>query len=119
MITFDKNTELLSKLLDLTSTKNKVIANNIANVNTPGYEKLEVTFEKELQNAIEGGSIAKIKSIKEKIELSKDIGNGNGGNNVDIDTEMIEFFKSSDKHNMYLEILAKKFKGLIYAIESK
>lgn len=119
MITFDKNTELLSKLLDLTSTKSKVIANNIANVNTPGYEKLEVTFEKELRNAIEQGNIEKIKSVKEQIELSQDVGDGNGGNNVDIDKEMMEFFKSSDKHNMYLDILVKKFKNLIYAIESK
>ena len=44
----DTNVVLLSKLLDLTSTKNKVIANNIANVNTPGYKKSEVSFEKEL-----------------------------------------------------------------------
>ncbi|MDR4505504.1 MAG: flagellar basal body rod protein FlgB [Candidatus Scalindua sp.] len=119
MITFDKNTELLSKLLDLTSTKSKVIANNIANVNTPGYQKLEVTFEKELQDAIAQGSIENIKSLKEKIELSHDAGNGKDGNSVDIDKEMIDFFKSSDKHNMYLDILVKKFKNLIYAIESK
>ncbi len=119
MIGFDKNTVLISKLLDLTSAKSKVIANNVANVNTPGYEKFEVTFEKELRDAIEKGSIEKIKSVKEKIELSKDIGHGIGGNNVDIDKEMVEFFKSTDKHSMYLEILAKKFNGLIYAIESK
>ncbi|MDR4498659.1 MAG: flagellar basal body rod protein FlgB [Candidatus Scalindua sp.] len=119
MIAFDKNTELLSKLLDLSSVKNKVIANNIANVNTPGYEKLEVTFEKELRDAIEKGNIDKIKNVKEKIELSKDVGNGKDGNNVDIDKQMIEFFKSSDRHNVYLEILSKNFKNLIYAIESK
>ncbi|MCP5004087.1 MAG: flagellar basal body rod protein FlgB [Planctomycetes bacterium] len=119
MITFDKNTEILSKVLDLTSVKSKVIANNIANVNTPGYGKLEVTFEKELRSAIEKGDFKKIRDVKEKIELSKDVGDGKGSNNVDIDKEMLGFFENSDRHNMYLEILAKKFKGLIYAIESK
>ena len=80
---------------------------------------MEVTFETELRKAIEKGNIDSIKKVTEKIELSKDVGDGQNGNNVDIDKQMIEFFKSSDKHNVYLEILSKKFKGLIEAIESK
>ena len=47
----DKGIVLLSKLLDLTSTKNKVLANNIANANTPGFKKYDVSFQKELVKA--------------------------------------------------------------------
>ncbi|MBT6563352.1 MAG: flagellar biosynthesis protein FlgB, partial [Candidatus Scalindua sp.] len=49
----DNNVVLLSKLLDLTQTKNKVLANNIANANTPGFKKFDVTFHNELQKAVE------------------------------------------------------------------
>ncbi len=115
---FDKNTELLSKVLDLTSVKSKVIANNIANANTPGFKRLEVTFQKELRKAIESGnSLDKIRNVQEKIEFSKNV-NGNK-DSVDIDKEMVEFFKNSDKHNINLEIISKRFKFLISAIQGR
>ncbi|GAX60052.1 flagellar basal body rod protein FlgB [Candidatus Scalindua japonica] len=115
----DNNVVLLSKLLDLSSTKNKVIANNIANVNTPGYKKSEVSFEEELLKAVENKNIDKIKNLKESIYLSKDKSTRKDGNNVDLDKELVSFYQMSDKHNVYLEILSKKFKGMIAAIQGK
>src|SRR3972149_6606313 len=63
----DKGVVLLSKLLDLTTTKNKVIANNIANANTPGFRKYDVSFQDELIKAVESKNINKIKDTQEKI----------------------------------------------------
>lgn len=51
--------------------KNKVIANNIANANTPGYKKVEASFMKELQKAIESNKIEKVKNVEENITFSK------------------------------------------------
>jgi flagellar basal-body rod protein FlgB len=110
---------LLSKLLDLTATKNKVIANNIANVNTPGYKKSEVSFEKELLKAVESKNINKIKNLHESISLSTDKATRKNGNNVDLDQELVTFYQMSDRHNIYLEILSKKFKGMIAAIQGR
>lgn len=115
----DKNVVLLSKLLDLTSTKNKVVANNIANANTPGYKKFEVLFEKELKKAVESKDVNKINKIKEQIILSKDKSTRKDGNNVDLDKELVNFYKTSDRHNIYLEILSKKFKGMLAAIDGR
>jgi len=56
----DKGVVLLSKLLDLTTTKNKVIANNIANANTPGFRKYDVSFQDELIKAVVSKNINKI-----------------------------------------------------------
>ncbi|MFQ5713229.1 MAG: flagellar basal body rod protein FlgB [Candidatus Scalinduaceae bacterium] len=116
---FDKNVDVLSKLLDLTSLKSKVIANNIANVNTPGYKKLEVTFQEELHKAIKSKDVEKINNVTEKIAFSNNAINRKNGSNVDIDRELVEFFKSSGRHNISLEIISKKFKGLISAIEGR
>ena len=115
----DKNVVLLSKLLDLTATKNKVLANNIANVNTPGYKKSEVSFEKELLKAVESKNINKITDLQESLTLSKDKSTRKDGNNVDLDQELVTFYQMSDKHNIYLEILSKKFKSMIAAIEGR
>ncbi|MHC4454093.1 MAG: flagellar basal body rod protein FlgB, partial [Planctomycetota bacterium] len=79
----DKNIEVLSKLLDLTNVKNKVIANNIANVNTPGYKKLEVTFQEELRKAIKSKDVEKINKVSEKIALSNNPITRKDGSNVD------------------------------------
>ena len=114
-----KGVVLLSKLLDLTTTKNKVIANNIANANTPGFKKYDVSFQKELVKAVESKNIDKIKDIHEKIALSGDKSTRNDGNNVDLDKELVSFYHTSDRHNLYLEILNKKFKGMVAAIQSK
>jgi flagellar basal-body rod protein FlgB len=115
----DKNVVLLSKLLDLTSSKNKVIANNIANTNTPGFKKFEVSFQKELRNAVESKNINKVKNIQESITMSKDKSTRKDGNNVDLDKELVTFYQMSDRHNIYLEILSKKFKGMITAIQGR
>ncbi len=115
----NKGIVLLSKLLDLTSTSNKVLANNIANANTPGYKKYDVSFQRELTKAVESKDINKIKDIHEKIALSGDKSTRKDGNNVDLDKELVTFYQMSDRHNLYLEILSKKFKGMVAAIQSK
>ncbi len=115
----DKNVVLLSKLLDLTTAKNKVIANNIANTNTPGFKKFEVSFQKELKKAVESKNINKVKNIQESITMSKDKSTRKDGNNVDLDKELVTFYQMSDRHNVYLEILSKKFKGMIAAIQGR
>jgi len=38
--------------LDASAMRQKAIANNIANVNTPGYQRIEVSFEDELKKAL-------------------------------------------------------------------
>ncbi len=116
---FDKNIDVLSKLLDLTFVKNKVIANNIANVNTPGYRKLEVTFQEKLQEAIKSKKVEKINNVTEKISFSNNAINRKNGSNVDMDKELVEFYKSSDRHKISLDIISKKFKGLISAIQGR
>ncbi len=115
----DKGVVLLSKLLDLTTTKNKVIANNIANSNTPGFKKYDVSFQNELVKAVESKNINKIKDIHEKVTLSGDKSTRKDGNNVDLDKELVSFYQMSDRHNIYLEILSKKFKGIVAAIQGR
>ncbi len=114
-----KGVALLSKLLDLTSTSNKVLANNIANANTPGYKKYDVSFQRELVKAVESKDINKIKAVHEKIILSGHKSSRKDGNNVDLDKELVSFYHMSDRHNIYLELLSQKFKGLVAAIQSR
>jgi len=51
---FDKgNAPALLRSLDASMMRSRTIANNIANVNTPGYRRVEVSFEDELRQALD------------------------------------------------------------------
>jgi flagellar basal-body rod protein FlgB len=68
----------LERYLDLLSARQKLVASNIANVDTPGYHTQDIDFQSEFQNAL-GGS-------PHVIEVS-DLPVKNDGNNVSLDRE--------------------------------
>ena len=43
------NTQMLERSLDVAALRQQVTANNIANINTPGYRPQQVLFEAELR----------------------------------------------------------------------
>ncbi|MBU3142314.1 flagellar basal body rod protein FlgB [Clostridium sp. CF012] len=88
---------LLKKSMDASALRSKVIANNVANINTKGYKKFYVTFEETLNDSMVKNTL---KTDNEKhiqtvsgtgdISVQKDEGTSmrQDGNNVDIDLEM-------------------------------
>ena len=89
---------VLDKALDASWTRNSVIANNIANVDTPGFKRQDVKFEEYLLNEV--GYTDDLDSEVARADLDNlsamtytDYGNVSyrlDGNNVDIDTEEVE-----------------------------
>ncbi len=88
---------LLKKSMDASALRGKVIANNIANINTKGYKKLYVTFEETLNDSM-GENTLKTDNNKHlqtgsssgEIAVQRDESTSmrQDGNNVDIDLEM-------------------------------
>ncbi len=55
-IMFNKKPDiLLTKMLDKAALHQRVIASNVANIGTPGYERLGVSFEEKLAKAVRQG----------------------------------------------------------------
>ena len=119
-IGIDKSATLLEKMLDVSSIKHKVIANNIANVNTPGYKKMEVSFADQLEKALNKDSMNKFDTLQPKIVISKEDSSEtvrNDGNNVDMDKEVSSLVKNTLTYSIYTQLLAKKYEGIKSAIE--
>lgn len=119
-IGIDKSATLLEKMLDVSSVKHKVIANNIANVNTPGYKKMEVSFADQLEKALNKDSMNKFDTLQPKIVISKEDSSEtvrNDGNNVDMDKEVSSLVKNTLTYSIYTQLLAKKYEGIKSAIE--
>ena len=69
----------LESYLDLLSVRQKLIASNIANVDTPGYKTRDVDFQTEFQSLMDGGQshATEVTGLK----------TNNDGNNVSLDRE--------------------------------
>lgn len=99
--------------LDVTDIRSKVIANNIANVNTVGYKGKYVTFEDiyEAKSVEEAKSRIKIKENDTTIERADK-------SNVDIETEKVNQASNTLQYNglinltnMRLTMLSSVIKG--------
>ena len=117
----DKSISLLEKMLDVSAIKHKVIANNIANINTPGYKKMEISFSDQLEKVIKDTSSDKFDTIQPKIVIAENDNNDtvrNDGNNVDMDKEISALMKNTLSYNIYSQLLAKKMELVKSAIEN-
>ena len=69
----------IERYMDLVSARQKLVASNIANADTPGYRTKDIDFRTELENQIDGSSpnVVEVSGLKVK----------NDGNNVSVDRE--------------------------------
>jgi flagellar basal-body rod protein FlgB len=108
--------DLLSKLLDVAELRHRVIAQNVANVNTPGYQRQEVLFEDTLAESLRRGNEAGVKTVEPRIVDAAADTTRADGNTVDIDDEMGRLDKNSIMYRMFVQILTSKLSTMRSAI---
>lgn len=121
---------LLEKSLGAASLRQRVMANNIANVNTPGFKKSDVVFEDALQQAMaETSVVGQVRTHPDHLSKSKSFGQiqprivvsdgtaiRNDGNNVDVEAEMAQVAQNNLYYNTLAQQLSAKLKDLKTAI---
>ncbi len=94
---------ILETAMQATQYKNQVLLNNMANIDTPNYKSKSVEFERVLANAIDETKRTGIDHMNSVIPNIKVTTKPNSttidGNSIDIETEMIEFYKNSTKYD--------------------
>ncbi len=113
---------VLSQTADAAWMRNNAIANNIANVDTPGYKRQDVAFEGELQRALGDSRYktmdAKVKGLRgREIKATTYTDSANysyrlDGNNVDIDTENVTLASNQLKYNGVMAAMKSEFQNL-------
>lgn len=125
----------LSRGMEAASLRHGVIANNIANVNTPEFKKSEVLFEDMLAQELMGPPKDKDGKLKLVRTHGKHIGGPKAekpfraepvvklhtettmrtdGNNVDIDEEMARL----SQNQLYYQVMAGSLSGYISDVKS-
>lgn len=103
----------LNQAMTIASLRHRVIANNLANVNTPNYKALEVSFEEELSQHVGNPAAAKPTVVESDSPERAD------GNTVDLDRELGALNRNSLLYQAAAQIMATKFAALRSAISGR
>lgn len=116
--------DVLNKTADAAWLRNEAIVNNLANVDTPGYKRQDVSFESHLARELKNtGSLdqrvagVNIKNLK--ATTYTDMASYSyrlDGNNVDVDVENVEFASNQIKYNATLNSITSEFNRLKLAM---
>jgi len=123
----------MERFMDLAVRRQKLIASNLSNVDTPGYKTVDIDFDQELQTHIAGGAGQGISmAVTDARHLATSSGaqaasaaqarevDGltlrNDLNNVSIDREMSELSTNAMKFAAVSQMIAGKFRTLKSAI---
>ena len=108
---FGQMVEGLGRALDLYQARHRVLAENIANADTPGYRARDLEFSSALVRAMEGdtdgGETPEIEpSVDQRATVKID------GNSVDLDNEMARMSVNAEKMVALAQIIGRKFATL-------
>jgi flagellar basal-body rod protein FlgB len=131
---FGKKMKIYEMALNASTVRGQVIADNIANADTPFFKRSDVTFESQLARAIESEGEPEFpavmtdprhisfdekidyRQVKPKIAVEFDSNYRNDKNNVDIDKEMTDSTKNAMLHNAMLEVYSRNVKIIDYVM---
>ena len=88
------------------------IANNIANLGTPGYRRVAVAFEKRLAQAIAGGQGVDLSELAKDVMRPKSTPVDADGNDVTLEMEIGEMVKNVGMQKTYLRLLARTYRKM-------
>jgi len=97
----DAVSQVLASALDGVSLRQRVTADNIANVDTPGFRATSVDFESQLNAAIDDGAFADGASVPVTATTTPtDTPVGANGNNVDLRKETMAAMQSQFQYQI-------------------
>jgi len=105
--------QTLSRALDLTSLRQRLVSENIANIDTPGYQTRDIDFRGELRRALSAGeagpetvAVRTLRGLEQRPD----------GNNVSIDRESLLMAQNQLQFQTGVAVLRSEFNRLQLAI---
>ena len=107
------------KMLDATVLRQQAIASNLANLETPNYQRIDVapSFSNELREAIASGDAEKIHSLQPRLEVDATaVAANRDGNTVQLETELMNLQRNYLQHGMETHLVTYNLLRLRSAI---
>jgi flagellar basal-body rod protein FlgB len=99
----------LEQYMDLLSARQKLVASNIANADTPGYKTKDIDFQAEFVNALGGGDPFAVEVPGLAVR--------NDGNNVSIDREARLLAENALRFSIATNLMRDQIKTVREAIQ--
>jgi flagellar basal-body rod protein FlgB len=98
----------LERYMDLLSARQKVVASNIANADTPGYHARDLDFQQEFRQAAGlGPQVVEVEGLKTK----------NDGNNVSMDREARLLSENALRFSVASQLMRAQLRSVRSAIQ--
>jgi flagellar basal-body rod protein FlgB len=110
-------TDLLQSGLKAEMLRQKAIAGNVANMETPNYRRVDVRFEELLAKALQASDYEDVE-IDPEIFQPRQTPIKSNGNDVNLETEVGKMVENSLKQTAYVRLLNKKFQQYQLAIDT-
>ena len=120
---FNQETYTLSKaLLDAKVLRHEALASNLANVETPGYRRLDIdpSFDHELANLMAMGDVGGIRELQPSlVDDNESTAMRMDGNNVELDRELLEVNRNALEHQFLAQFMTGSLLRLKTAITGR
>lgn len=111
--------DILRKVLDGCALRHQVLAENVANANTPGYVRRDVVFRDALVQAMDSGRQGAVGSVLPEIEADDTSTARADGNNVSMHKEMAALSENTLLYSAAASFMKSKFQTLHKSIGSR
>lgn len=116
----NNNYEAAKRLLDATHMRHEAIASNLANVETPGYKRVDISsdFTKEFNTLLKAGEVAKSPApvVREDATATS---TRLDGNNVEVERELLHMSSNTLQFDVLSEFVSGSLKQLRLAITGR
>ncbi len=109
------NGKLLLNLMSATSLRARVIAGNVSNQNTPGFQRRRVAFEETLMRAVERGK-TDLTQIAPEVVVDQEAPQRADGNSVNMEDEVVAMRQNRILYEIYASIMSGRGRILRSAI---
>ncbi len=110
------------KTLDAVALRQEAINNNLANIETPGYRRVDLapSFEKELEKATAGNDSQQIQSLTPSLAVDEaSTAASKDGNTVHLEQELMRMNQNAMTHNLETEMISNMLAKMRLAISGK
>lgn len=118
MIFKSKEFTTMQSGLDALWLKQRVISNNIANYETPGFKTQHVSFQEVLSSKIVNGQEKPVSQFQAVVSTDMSTSARLDGNNVDLDKESLELWETYAQYSYLSEKISGQFTNMRYVINS-
>ncbi|HUV41515.1 MAG TPA: flagellar basal body rod protein FlgB [Sedimentisphaerales bacterium] len=102
-------TDFLETGIKAAGLRHNAIANNIANLETADYRRLDIRFEQLLQKALDSAGPVRPDQIQPEIHQPKQTPVKSNGNDVNLEGEIGQMLKNILRYKTYVRLLNKKY----------